>query len=79
MEQNDTNILAFNTRLFKLEKVQTSYQQQAVSSGYTHPSAHGNCNGKKMEPKKMYVEDLENLGSWLIKRDKYKFTPDGTN
>ena len=48
MEQNDTNILAFNTRLFKLEKVQTSYQQQAVLSGYTHPSAHGNCNGKKM-------------------------------
>ena len=61
--------------MYKLDKDRTSILETCQGGGENITQTFNNT--KRRKPKKMYVEGLANLESWLINKSKDKITRDG--
>ena len=71
MEPREYNILVLITNISKQEKY-NNYKLSNINRN--QKTSCGNFNGKENEPKNSYVEGLENIESWIIKKTKENIT-----
>ena len=72
-------IISLTTCMHMLEKVNTSEKQQARESCHIYYPSCDHPIGKGNDTKKSYAESLDNLGTFRIKKVKYKVNCNGTN
>ena len=65
-DTKDDKILALTTRLYKLQKNKTSVIARVKGGGYNINQNRTNTNLR--DPKNSYVEVLNNLESWRVKK-----------